>query len=230
MNVLVIGAGKGIGLEAVILLTNHLNLHITAFSRSTAELKKLKSSRSNLTIIQGDISKDEDIKELVDFLKKSQTQPDRILITAGVLIKKDFESLNRQDFRTCFEINVLGVFEVIRELSRETNDQKFRHIVTIGSMGGVQGSVKFPGMVFYSASKAALACLTECMAEELKDKNIHLNCLALGAVETDMKREAFPDYKAPHSAAEMGEWIVNFLMNGGSYFNGKVLPVSVSVP
>ncbi len=88
-------------------------------------------------------------------------------------------------------------------------------------MGGVQGSVKFPGLSLYSASKGALAILTECLAEELKDSEIKANALAIGAVQTEMLTEAFPGYKAPLQPEEMASFIANFALTGHHYFNGK---------
>jgi len=107
---------------------------------------------------------------------------------------------------------------------------KNAHIVNIGSMGGVQGSVKFPGLSVYSASKGALAILTECLAEELKNKHININCLALGAVQTEMFSTAFPGAKAVNSSEQMADFIVDFALKGNNLFNGKILPVSVSTP
>jgi NAD(P)-dependent dehydrogenase (short-subunit alcohol dehydrogenase family) len=75
-----------------------------------------------------------------------------------------------------------------------------------------------------------LACLTECLAEEFKEKNIAFNCLALGAVQTEMLVEAFPGYKAPLTAEEMAEFIMSFSLDGQKYLNGKIIPVSMSTP
>ena len=97
-------------------------------------------------------------------------------------------------------------------------------------MGGFQGSSKFPGLSAYSASKAALANLTECLAEELKEKNICANCLALGAVQTEMLETAFPGYVAPVKSREMASFIAYFATRGHQFYNGKILPVSVSTP
>ena len=72
--------------------------------------------------------------------------------------------------------------------------------------------------------------LTECLAEEFKMTNFRFNCLALGAVQTEMLKKAFPGYKAPVSAQEMALFIFDFSINGCSYFNGKVIPVSISTP
>ena len=104
------------------------------------------------------------------------------------------------------------------------------HVINISSIGGVQGSVKFAGLSAYSSTKAALACLTECLAEEFKDLNISFNCLALGAVQTEMLEEAFPGYKAPLTAWEMAEFISKFSVNANKVMNGKIIPVSLSTP
>src|SRR5205085_11189019 len=104
------------------------------------------------------------------------------------------------------------------------------HIVNIGSMGGFNGSVKFPGLAAYSASKGALHTLTECLATELEKSNIKVNCLALGSAQTEMLEKAFPGYKSPVKAAEMGRLVAEFAMTGHHFFNGKILPVSVTTP
>jgi len=104
------------------------------------------------------------------------------------------------------------------------------HIVNISSMGGFQGSSKYPGMAVYSASKAALANLTEGLASEYAKDGIAFNCLALGAVQTEMLEQAFPGYKAPVSADDMANFISWFALAGHMFFNGKILPVSVSNP
>ena len=97
-------------------------------------------------------------------------------------------------------------------------------------MGGIQGSQKFPGLSAYSTSKSTLITLTECLSEEFKIKDVSFNCLALGAVQTEMLAQAFPGYKAPISAMEMGSFISDFWLNGNKYFNGKVIPVSLTTP
>jgi NAD(P)-dependent dehydrogenase (short-subunit alcohol dehydrogenase family) len=108
--------------------------------------------------------------------------------------------------------------------------QKGSHVVTISSMGGIQGSMKFPGLAAYSSSKGAVITLSELLAEEYKEQGITFNVLALGAVQTEMLAEAFPGYQAPISAAEMAEYIVDFTLTGNKYYNGKVLEVSSSNP
>jgi NAD(P)-dependent dehydrogenase (short-subunit alcohol dehydrogenase family) len=152
-----------------------------------------------------------------------------LINNAGLLINKPFRELSPEDWQAMFAVNVFGVAEMIRALLPVfTNDGG--HILNVGSMGGFQGSAKFPGLSAYSASKAALASLTECLAEELKNDKIAVNCLALGAVQTEMLETAFPGFQAPVSSEEMGRLLAWFIRQGHTFFNGKVLPVSVSTP
>ncbi len=72
--------------------------------------------------------------------------------------------------------------------------------------------------------------LSNCCTEEFKNENIKVNCLALGAAQTKMLEEAFPGYKAPVSAEQMANFISNFAITGSKFFNGKILPVSLSTP
>ena len=104
------------------------------------------------------------------------------------------------------------------------------HVVIISSMGGIQGSVKFPGLSAYSSSKAAVINLTELLAEEYKESGPSFNVLALGAVQTEMLQEAFPGYKAPTTPSEMARFIGDFAFTGNKFFNGKILQVSNSTP
>ena len=97
-------------------------------------------------------------------------------------------------------------------------------------MGGYQGSSKFAGLSYYSATKAALGVLTECLAEEYKDTKVKFNCLALGYVQTVMLSEAFPGYKSTVSDEEMSDYIYEFSLNGHKYYNGKIIPVSQTTP
>ena len=108
--------------------------------------------------------------------------------------------------------------------------EKGAHVLGISSMGGVQGSAKFPGLSAYSSSKGALITLFELLAEEYKTREVCFNSLALGAVQTEMLEAAFPGLKAPVSAKQMGAYVADFVQHGHQYYNGKVLPVSSSTP
>jgi NAD(P)-dependent dehydrogenase (short-subunit alcohol dehydrogenase family) len=92
-------------------------------------------------------------------------------------------------------------------------------------MGGIQGSLKFPGLAATVRARAVIT-LSELLAEEYKEQGIAFNVLALGSVQTEMLEEAFPGYQAPISAEGMAQYIFDFTLTGNTYFNGKVLQVS----
>jgi len=234
MNIIVTGASKGVGREMVKRFTNHGNHTIIAISRDNEKLLSLKSEcdklNSNTEVIpfSGDITSDTFYEKLLKSISGIENQIDILINNAGVLINKPFTKLTDDDFDYLFDVNVKGVFKLTRFLHKKFS--KSSHIVNISSMGGYQGSSKFPGLSLYSASKGALAILSEAMAEEFKEEGISVNCLALGAVQTEMLEKAFPGYQAPLDAIEMADFIVNFAIDGKKYFNGKILPVSVSTP
>ena len=149
---------------------------------------------------------------------------------AGLLITRPFGEWTPEDGARLFHLNATVPLLLAQALGNALRGDPPGHIVNIGSMGGFQGSAKFPGLLAYSASKAAVTCVTECLAEELKDQQVRANCLCLGAVDTAMLRAAFPGYKAPVVPAAMGAYVANFVLEGHSLFNGKVLPLALSTP
>jgi NAD(P)-dependent dehydrogenase (short-subunit alcohol dehydrogenase family) len=153
---------------------------------------------------------------------------DALVNNAGLLINKPFDALSVVDWQNVYGTNVFAPVALIRRMLPLLGGDSPSHIVNIGSYGGFQGSAKFPGLAAYSSSKAALANLSECLAEEFKEKNIKVNCLALGAVQTEMLSQAFPGHRAPLSPEKMAEFIAWFTMHGAAFFNGKVLPVTLA--
>jgi NAD(P)-dependent dehydrogenase (short-subunit alcohol dehydrogenase family) len=154
---------------------------------------------------------------------------DVLIENAGYLVNKPFSEINHDDFSTSYQINVIGVMESIQSLLPKLNPA-CSHIVNISSMGGFQGSMKFAGLAAYSTSKAALCSFTELFAEEFKGSGIAMNCLCLGAVQTEMLEEAFPGYKAPLTPDQMATFIEEFSLSAHQYMNGKIIPVSLTNP
>ena len=234
MNIIITGASKGIGFEIVRLLAADKEHKILAISRSLRGLEQLKSicKKENLPgkvmISPFDLTRNDVDSILIPEIKSVLGHVDILVNNAGLMITKPFINLNGEDFDKIFSANVKSIFLLIRSLLGSFS--KNAHIVNIGSMGGYQGSQKFPGLSLYSASKGALAILTECLAEELKDYSVKVNCLALGAAQTEMLSQAFPGYQAPLTAAQLASFIAEFAIRGHHYFNGKILPVSLSTP
>jgi 3-oxoacyl-[acyl-carrier protein] reductase len=231
MNIIVNGGTRGIGKEIALLLSGDNTNLILITGRNKVALKQLSDEAENKNIIshQTDLEYfDSQSGLFLETVKKYFQHIDILINCAGSLISADFMKFSNADARKIMEVNFFGTASVIRLIKPFM--AKRSHIVNISSMGGFQGSLKYRGLSYYSASKAALACLTECLAEEFSDSGISVNCLALGSVQTEMLNEAFPGYKAPINAKEMAEFIVDFAIKGNKYFNGKIIPVALSNP
>ncbi|MDP2387057.1 MAG: SDR family oxidoreductase [Bacteroidota bacterium] len=225
-NVLITGASGGIGYELVQLFLE-ANHNVMAVSRNTKELAKIKNEK--LWIVEADITTDKGRKQIKEQVKKGGELC--ILINnAGALVNKPFAKITDKELRDVYEANVFAPFQLLQQLIPLMGKTQRAHVVNIGSMGGYQGSAKFSGLTAYSSSKFAIAGLTEILAEEFKDKNIAFNCLAIGAAQTKMLAKAFPGYKAPVSATQMAEFIMDFSLHSHNYINGKIIPVSLSTP
>jgi short-subunit dehydrogenase len=235
MNIVITGASKGIGFETAKSLASMGNHNIVAISRDESKLKELKSAcireniEAHLFPIPYDLASTESFNEyLLTRIKNYIPQVDVLINNAGSLFNKPFTSISDTEIGEMINVNFISPARLIKSIL--TIMKQGGHVVNISSMGGFQGSTKFSGLSVYSASKAAIANLTECLAEEYKDQGIAFNCLAIGAVNTEMLSQAFPGYKAPLSATDMGKFIANFALTGNKYFNGKILPVSLSTP
>ncbi|PWG78660.1 SDR family NAD(P)-dependent oxidoreductase [Pararcticibacter amylolyticus] len=233
MKILITGASSGVGFEAVLeLILNNQN-EVIALARSEDKLRRLYEIAISLNPdcklfpAKFDIVHD-DYASLIEFVKLRTGSIDVLINNAGALINKPFESLTQLDFAEMLQSNLLGHVKMIQHMMPLLNENA--HVVNIGSMGGFSGSAKFPGLAAYSASKAALHTLTECLAAEYSSSSIHFNCLALGSAQTEMLEKAFPDYQSPVMAFEMGKFIADFALTGHKFFNGKILPVAVTNP
>jgi short-subunit dehydrogenase len=234
MNIIVTGASKGIGSEIVRAFAASESCKIIAIARSETALLRLSEEckvaypDSTVIPIVFDLALTAYRTELLPRIEKHFNRVDILINNAGKIINKPFEAISEYEFDTLMDVNVKSAFKMIKLCLPLMH--RNAHIVNIGSMGGVQGSSKFPGLAVYSASKGALAILTECLAEELKNRHIFINCLALGAVQTEMFHSAFPGAKAPNSPEQIAAFITDFALKGHNFFNGKILPVSVSTP
>ena len=206
-NIIITGTSRGIGFELAQLFAN-ANHQVLALSRNTDSITTL--NHKNITALSTDLSNEDDLKKVSGFVSSHWNQVDIIIHNAGMLVNKPFAELSTQDYINVYKVNVFGVAELTKSMLPFL--QKGSHVVTISSMGGIQGSLKFPGLAAYSSSKGAL------------------NVLALGAVQTEMLEEAFPGYQAPTSAKEMANYIFDFSLTGNQYYNGKVLQVSSTNP
>ena len=226
-NIVITGASRGIGLELVKQFSKE-NHYVLALTRNRQKIDAIQKNYKNIASLDVDITKEEDLIIVSNFVQNQWDKVDVLIHNAGALIYKPFFKTTADDFLQIYKVNVFAVAELTKSLLFAL--KKGSHVVAISSMGGIQGSTKFAGLSAYSSSKGAVITLMELLAEEYKETGVAFNTLALGAVQTEMLSQAFPDLKAPLTAAEMAKYIYNFALNGNNYYNGKVLPVSKSTP
>jgi 3-oxoacyl-[acyl-carrier protein] reductase len=223
-TIVVLGASQGIGAALVNVFAANSSNQVYALSRQLDKMQQ-EFQQANVHSLHIDLLTD------VHAQIAALALPNKIDIlvnNAGLLINKPFETITHQDFHNSYQVNVIGIMEATQALLLKLSAGS--HIVNISSMGGFQGSLKFAGLAAYSTAKAALCSFTEMFAEEYKESGIHMNCLCLGAVKTEMLAQAFPGYQAPTTAEEMANYIANFAEHSGQLLNGKIIPVSASNP
>lgn len=223
-NIIISGTSRGIGYELALLFANEGH-QVLAISRKTPQALL---EHKNITCLSVDLAEEDDLQKVSDFLSATWKKVDAIVHNAGALVLKPFAETTSADFERVYKVNVFGVASLTRIALPYLNPGS--HVLTISSMGGIQGSMKFAGLSAYSSSKGAVITLSELLSEEFKERGISFNVLALGSVQTEMLAEAFPGYEAPLSAKDMADYIYDFTLKGNKFYNGKVLQVSSSTP
>lgn len=226
-TIVVLGASRGIGKELVLQFAEDKSNTVIALSRNISAMEKAFTA-DNIHSGAVDLTQ-ADLHVQLEKATKELPTVDIIVNTAGKLVNKPFLELTRDEIDTCYQTNSIGVIHAMQYFVPKMIE-KGGHIVNISTMGAFQGSVKFPGLSAYSTSKAGITNFTELFAEEYKETKIRMNCLCLGAVQTEMLEEAFPGMEVPLSAKEMARYIADFAFNAPKFFNGKVLPVSSTTP
>lgn len=224
-HIIVTGSSRGIGFELAKLFADDGH-QVLALSRNDKPIADL--DHKNISTFPFDLSEPSDYVKLEKFVEDNWKTVDILINNAGRLLNKPFLETTTAEFEEVYKVNVFGVAEMTKSVLPQMG--KDGHVLTISSMGGVQGSMKFPGLSSYSSSKGAVITLTELWAEEFKETGPSFNVLALGAVQTEMLEEAFPGYKAPTTALEMAVYIKDFALDGPKFYNGKLLQVSNSTP
>ena len=239
MNIVVTGASRGIGYQTALKFSEDTKNTIFVLSRNEGGLKKLldESQSATLVPIRCDISDTLSVEAAVNEISGRVKSIEVLVNNAGSLLQKDFSELTMEDWKEVYGVNVFGVAAITKQLlpllalgKLSEREKVHAHVINIASMGGIQGSLKFKGLSAYSSSKGALITMTECLSEELQSVGIRVNCVALGSVETEMFKKAFPGYEASARVEEIAAWLVDFSAKGFYFFNGKTIQLSTSTP
>lgn len=223
-NIIITGTSRGIGYELALQFAKSGHQVLAVSRKTPQELIE----NPNITCLSVDISNFDELLQVENFIAQTWKKVDVLIHNAGSLLHKPFTQITATEFQNIYKVNVFAVAELTKICIPFMS--KGSHVVSISSMGGIQGSMKFAGLSAYSSSKGALITLSELLAEEYKEQGIAFNVLALGAVQTEMLQEAFPGYEAPISAVAMADYIYNFALTGNKFYNGKVLQVSSTTP
>ena len=183
---IVTGASRGIG-RSVAQEISKSGAHVVCVSRSEDDLlkisKKLNDEGFSSSSFVCDVSNPNDFKKLIDDTVSKFNQVDILVNNAGITKDNLIMRMSESDWNTVIDVNLKGVFNGIKAVSRQMMKQKYGRIINISSIVGLIGN---PGQANYAASKAGVIGLGKAVSKELASRNITVNTIAPGYIETDM--------------------------------------------
>ena len=198
---LVTGAGRGIG-RAVALALSERGARVAFLSRNSKELESAANNlKGEVLVLPCDVSNESSVMTAFEKIDQNWGRIDILVNNAGFISLEEIQFLTAENLDQTFGVNVRGAFLCAREAmtrmkAQYTSDatQTFS-IVNVSSLGGIRGNEKFKGMSAYVASKHAVVGLTEALAVEGREFGARVNCVAPGAVDTQMLWTAVPYFK-----------------------------------
>ncbi len=230
-NILITGAGKGIGLSTVIESLNE-GANVFALTKTKGDLKHLKKNH-NLNIYYGDVNNLKIIKKIFLHSKKIKKPINCLVNNAGVRQRKSFDSITDKDLRILFNVNFFSIFKITQIFIKNLKKNEKASIVNIGSIVGSYGFDELSG---YASSKKAIEGLTKCLAVEYGKKNININCINPGFTKTSyfkkFKKKKLYNWtlnkismKRWAESSEISKLITFLLSNNSSYINGEIINI-----
>ena len=178
-NVFISGASRGIG-ESMAKHFAKSNFNVVGTSRNNF---KFDDDLENLLPLKLDVTSRNDVKDCFDELKSKNLLPDILINNAGITADQLFLRMSDDDWDDVINTNLTGTFNLTKIFLKNMIKNKFGRIINISSISGLMGN---PGQVNYSSSKAALNGFTKSLAKEVGSRNITVNCVAPGFIDTDM--------------------------------------------
>lgn len=179
--VFITGVSRGIGLEIAKCFSNN-GYFVLGTSRSDFDLAKVLSSDECLHL-QLDITDRNQVSACLDQLKEIDKVPNVLINNAGITKDQLFLRMKNEDWDDVIDTNLTSVFNMSKLFIKSMVKERSGSIINISSVAGLMGNA---GQVNYSASKAGLGGFTRALAKEVAARNITVNCIAPGFIETDM--------------------------------------------
>jgi NAD(P)-dependent dehydrogenase (short-subunit alcohol dehydrogenase family) len=225
---IITGGTKGIGLSSAKLL-HHKGFDICVCSSDDKNIKAAKNELpETVLVLKCDVANNADVKRVFSETSKRFGSIDVLVNAAAIITNQSFESMTIADFDNVMNVNFKSCIYTIKQAF------KYMHnggsIINLSSLGGLPGYEKFSGFSAYSISKYAVAGLTEILSVEAKEKNIRINSIAPGAVNTDMLAKAAPGLKSktePHDIATIIEFLSDESKSG--HISGAVIPLNTNL-
>ncbi len=227
-NVFISGASRGIGKSIANYFAEN-NYKVIGTSRNNFEFD---NKSENLIPIKLDITSRDDIKECFNELKSKDLLPDVLINNAGITSDQLFLKMKDDDWDNVISTNLTGTYNLTKIFIKNMIKNKNGRIINISSVAGLMGN---PGQVNYASSKSALNGFTKSLAKEIGSRNITVNSIAPGFIDTDMT--SFLDNDAKNSiikdiplkrfgkASDVAELALFLASNEASYITGQTISI-----
>ena len=227
-NVFISGASRGIGKSIANYFAEN-NYKVIGTSRNNFEFD---NKSENLIPIKLDITSRDDIKECFNELKSKDLLPDVLINNAGITSDQLFLKMKDDDWDNVISTNLTGTYNLTKIFIRNMIKNKNGRIINISSVAGLMGN---PGQVNYASSKSALNGFTKSLAKEIGSRNITVNSIAPGFIDTDMT--SFLDNDAKNSiindiplkrfgeASDVAQLALFLASNEASYITGQTISI-----
>jgi NAD(P)-dependent dehydrogenase (short-subunit alcohol dehydrogenase family) len=221
---IITGAGRGIGAATAEVFVRE-GARVCIASRNLAELKQVeKKIGKNIESIVADVSDEKSVRELFSTATKKFGRLDIVVNNAGIAyMHEKFSEHSTAEWDRVMSVNLRGTFFCCREAFKSLSQGG--SIVNISSLAGIPGSDKFPGFTAYSVSKYGVTGLTEALALEAQKCGFRINCVAPGAVNTEMLHKNLPHLKTDAEPRNIAEIILSLCEDRMAKLNGAVIPV-----
>ena len=185
MVILITGASRGIGREIAITLSKEGHKIIANYNKSEEQAKELEKQNTNIEIFKADVSKRNEVQNMVQEIIKKYGKIDVLINNAGISENKLFTNVTDEDWNRMINTNLYSAFCVSQEVIPYMIHEKNGCIINISSVWGIVGS---SCETIYSIAKAGIDGMTKSLAKELGPSNIRVNSVAPGAIDTEMNK------------------------------------------